>query len=408
MNTRTIFYSIFLIAVIATAIYGFSSAYQKNQLTGDASFSHIDSCLYVTNEMDKSECLQRTVSGLLEKHTAGEIVEYTVATTTAQTVRNQCHPIAHIIGAKTYDKYQSIEDTLSECSGLCRSGCVHGAIGAGLAGDESHGMDMAHMDAANLSENAAHYCDMGKDVCHGVGHVAYLATFEENSALTMCDTFTTDPTKREACYQGVFMERAGNFRNMVFPSEQDRVPPTVSGDYTYPCSSIEPQYRHACYIFLNAYQEPLFLEDEISTPEQKLSKAREACESLTGFDRNYCFSGIGTFSPNFGFYDSTSVEIHNLCNQFELIDDRTSCNLGVLSQFHFAELQGVYNYCEGIDESERRKNCQNAAFEIMETKFDTATPENVCGSNENCLSDYSIFLENKSDLEHYNLGFPKQ
>lgn len=365
----------------------------------------LDTCLSNTSP---SSCLRTAVASLLDQYTPDEILRYVTGPDTSEAVRNRCHPIGHMIGTAAYERLGSVEAALPQCNNLCRSACTHGVIGAGMLTEQgvSYEEDIAHAEEDELFALAGKYCALSDSACHAVGHVAYLATLDDVRAVGICDT-AEGSVQRQACYEGVFMERAGNFKNLLFPSEEMRVPPTVAGDYTYPCSSLPSEYRHACYLFLTAYQEPLFAADGIRAEADKLAKARSVCGSLEAKDRASCFSGIGTFSPAFGYASIVPDDIQPLCDSLSTLADRSACTLGVLPQFYYIELRGLYGYCEGINEEVRRSLCYDAAFQLVESKLGTRDDKaRVCASYEACAMRYESYKTRRASLPEYTLGLP--
>lgn len=353
-------------------------------------------------------CLNDSIEKLLRSYSVGDIMTYITATTTASTVVNSCHPIGHIVGENSYKKYGSIEQALSQCTSACRSACTHGVIGAGVLaqmGEIYSEDDVAHMGTAELKKIGTSYCKNSDSTCHAIGHVAYIAAGEDMPALGVCDTVASSTLRREACYQGVFMERSGAFLNVLFATEEEKQPETRSGDYTYPCSALPQQYRNACYLFLSAYQKPLFIADGIDTPAARLEKAIQACESLTAHDRADCFTGIGISSDLFGYLNADAAALESLCDQLTESSDRTACTLGVVPRFLYAAQSEMYGYCEAIKEEERRNICYQGAFKWLEVKSHAKNdPELICGNNAICLKRYEIFTQTRSTVPDYRFG----
>jgi hypothetical protein len=355
-----------------------------------------------------ARCLEKTLEHLLNALDVPKVLAAIAATSSPAIVQDQCHPIGHIIGEMAYKKYGSVEEALSKCTSTCRSACTHGVIGAGVLaqlGEQYSEEDVAHALAGGIETIGKKYCDAGTPLCHGMGHVAYIATDRNDErARAICDAIAEKPIAREVCYQGLFMERAGTFINLLFPSATGTRPQIRSGDYAYPCT-LEPQRsRHACFLFLNAYQEPLFTLDGLETPQQKLDAARALCESLAARDRADCFEGIGTSAALFGFREVSNGTIQELCESLSTLKDRSACVLGILPQFFYQDLRGLFEYCADISEEPRKQLCFDASFLFLSNGRLEAGMPAACATNAACLDQYNRYLRDRSKKPDYRFG----
>lgn len=392
-------------------LLSYTTHYLRGTATGvDAeTIQRIDACLMSSPDPTfKSRCLQNALSLLLTTHTPAQLLATITASTTPSQIRDQCHPIAHLLGAETYEKYNSVEAALSQCTNDCRYGCTHGVISAGvlaeLGADYSED-DIAHADTAELRALGAGYCASGQSTCHAMGHVGYIATGDTATALQLCDDIGTNLFTRESCYEGTFMERAGNFLNTVLPSGIGKRPETKGSDYTFPCSSLAPRYRHACFLFLPGYQGSLFQADAINTPALKLDKETAVCTSLNSRDRASCFEGVGASSITFGFDNARDTSLTKLCSSLPSKEDTYACTLGVLSQFLFTEKENMLQYCASITEQGARTLCYNASFQWNEVREGAhISAETLCGSSGTCLDQYRWYSEHMGSLPMYRFG----
>ncbi len=370
-----------------------------------AGLESIDRCTF--DDHADPQCLRAAVEALLARYSAVDVMDYVTASTSPVNVTNQCHPIGHIVGELTYKKTGSIEQALSLCSPTCRSACTHGAIGAGILSemDASYSEeDIAHAGENELESYAATYCAQRSSICHAIGHVAYIATSDEASAVKICDV-ARDSFFRESCYQGVFMERSGSYRDSLFPAGDLPQPKIKSGDYTYPCTSVGEQYRHACFIFLNAYQKPLFAADGITDPSAQLEKAASTCEALPARDRAFCFEGIGTARTLFRYPDLHSPRIQEFCANLESPADRDACTLGLVPQFQYDELRGLMQFCDAIPEADRREICYDAAYlSVQDRRTTDQDIGRMCGDDAACTDRYAQFMKKRSSIPDYRFG----
>lgn len=396
-----------LLIIVACVAYGLPRLYTTPSL------SDITACYELHDTAPVFACVRSHVERLLETHTATELLRYVTSADTMAAMSNvpryQCHPIGHIIGELVYRKYGTIEESLNQCSSSCRSACTHGVMGAGVLaelGQVYSDDDIAHADKERLQEIGAPYCKINGAVCHGVGHLAFITTEDELEAVGVCDNIASG-WNRESCYQGVFMERAGNYVNTLFPGVRERPPRRSADDYTHPCTSVPQEYRHACFLFLADFQEPLLREDGIVAPESKLIKAGEVCDTLTGTDRANCYEGIGASGYSFGFNSLRTSDIQPLCDRFANEVDRSACTLGVVPQFLYLDSRGQYSYCESVGDEARRGLCYNAAFQWIEHKYGfTDDIARMCGAYEPCRARYDSFMRDRASIPDYRFGLP--
>lgn len=352
-----------------------------------------------------TRCLRSTIGKLLTNHSTKELMSYISSETTPINVLGNCHSIGHIIGELTFKKYGSLETALSQCNSNCRSSCTHGAIGAGVLdemGESYDGEDIAHADKEALKKLAIPYCKRNNPTCHAIGHLASIITDSDAAALAICDAVATG-SYLDSCYQGVFMESAGSFVNMLFPSASSGATASSSTRKTPSCAELPERYHHACFLLLNESREPLYAADGTVSPEEKFLRATRECESLSGNDRAYCLYGIGASSRLLGFGDLyASDAVQSICDRYTTESDRNACTLGVITRFLYFDFRGVGAYCENIHEEARRGLCYNSTFQWAEQMFRVPEdPVRMCGTHQSCLTRYNTYLQVKSTLLDY-------
>jgi hypothetical protein len=402
---KTLLLGTFL-CIVLVAIFGMTLANkQKSRLT----LSALGGCFSQANDATfKPRCLDNVITILLKDHSTAELMSYITATTSAPLLQSQCHPVGHMIGELTYEKYGSMEAALAQCRNNCRFSCVHGVIGAGVLdemGVAYPDQDVAHSNLDELTKIGTGYCKKNHAVCHAVGHIAYIASKSDtNPSLHICDTVSGDAAYREACYQGVFMERAGTFINVLFPLSTSTKPEIQKNDYTFPCTSLASKYRHACFIFLNAYQEPLFQADKLTSAQARLAMAVRVCETLSVRNRALCFEGIGTSASLFGVRSLQAQDVQKFCDSFSTFADRAACTLGILPQFYYQDLRGLLAYCKDIKEDERKSICFYAAFQFSEYQLRSAGAPSWCREDKECADRFTVFERVRTKIPNYRFG----
>lgn len=335
---------------------------------------------------------------------------YVSATTSATVLQVNCHAIGHVIGEKSYRNFGTIEAALAQCNSSCRNACTHGVIGAGVMnemGKQYSEEDIAHAGRKQLDIYAKQYCansDSSNSTCHAIGHLAYIATSDDESALGICDRAATG-LHLQSCFQGVFMERAASFANVLFVGTSKPAPEVRKDDYTYPCMDLAERYRNACFVLLPSFQAYITEAEGLKTPAQRLQKSVEACESLPRKNRSDCFEGIGVSSATLGASDLYAPETELFCDQFSGEEDRYSCIVGLLTRFAYADFRGIQYYCEHLDQEGMRALCYNASFQWIEGRFHfDYDPARMCTEYRTCLDRYVEFNEIRDELPDYRFG----
>ena len=345
-----------------------------------------------------SACLHETIPQLLSYMSTKTLQAYTVAESTPAPIRDRCHAIGHIIGQENFKKAGALEIALSACSNACRAACLHGTLGAGVLaelGEEYPDEDIAHADIATIEEIGSKYCASSAGLCHGIGHILYLVKGEDPQGIATCARVSSGYA-REACYQGVYMERAGEMTGWTDAlSPFQSATGTVTASTFFPCESAPMRYSHACFHFASAYA-------ATDDSAQRKDTAREQCTALSGERRAFCFEGYGLQSFSYGTRLDDAPALHALCDELPLFEDRTSCTIGIIPLFPFLK-DDPLPYCSGIEEKNRRAICYYNVFQFVGQLFEESLLAR-CGENPVCAENYRTFREIKSDLPDYRFG----
>src|SRR5262249_38891516 len=145
---------------------------------------------------------------LLEGRTPEELM-LEASTSTVPAKFGSCHSVGHIIGDETYKKYRDVEGSMVRCGSTCSNACIHGVMGAAVTDilGTQYDEDIAHADLGEIKSIGGKYCYQ-TSLCHGIGHILYIATDDFTSALEGCDS-VSEHQSREVCHQGVFMQGLG-------------------------------------------------------------------------------------------------------------------------------------------------------------------------------------------------------
>ncbi len=302
-----------------------------------------------------ASCLTSTLHDLLPAHSAAEILAYASASTSARALASNCHSIGHIIGESLARQEGSIESALAACSPICGSGCLHGVIAEsmssapGLAATE----DLVHADDEIIRGAGSKYCDASGQLCHGIGHVLFLATSDVSKSLSVCEKMASG-TRRDSCFRGVFMESFGSDLSVKFHEPSVH---TDANDYLYPCSTYAAPYQRACFAFLTGLH---LNETSAVSPEYIREEGARACGTLSGLARSYCFNGLGNDGAVIQENLEDYAQVERLCLGLSDRLDRVSCVSGMLEKY--------INYGKGIEagtlctkvSAEERNECLEA------------------------------------------------
>ena len=162
---------------------------------------------------------------------------------TVPVVREDCHPIAHKIGAGGLLKYEGdVGKAFAAGNGTCGSGYYHGLLQwklAGVKADKVAGVARTACESPEIKSNAFNYyqCD------HGLGHGLMLYTaYDLPQALDFCHQLVTEFDK-VACSGGVFMENQSSSFGL-------RTKWLSTKNLLYPCNSKLVQRRDKLYCYL--------------------------------------------------------------------------------------------------------------------------------------------------------------
>ncbi len=353
-------------------------------------------------------CVRNEMPSILNSASASEVLDYVTASTTPHVVFKNCHGITHSVGEALYARTGSVEKGLSECTEQCLGGCMHGVIESAVEeefGDAAEAEDVAHAGDA-LFKSGSKYCAVA-DLCHGIGHVMYKNFQTYEKSLAACDS-VSDAMSNQRCYEGVFMEGLGGESSFGFP-QAPNIEQNSTDDYAYPCNAQPSTARLACFLYLPAFQDALFLDQNIFASDEKLRIQRDVCGEFEGVDRNGCFLGMAAGATLRVFKrDFTSASF--ICEVFDTESDRTSCSIGLVMNWVASYLEPrVINYCAAIPETSRRDACFLITFELLSREGE-GRAERACAESKDprsCTDMLSAFnVQSAIRLEKTLFGRP--
>ncbi|HYJ80294.1 MAG TPA: hypothetical protein VEW03_11855 [Longimicrobiaceae bacterium] len=229
----------------------------------------------------RRNCVERALGALIEPAGIGQamaVLDRIAARDGA--MLNESHGLAHGLGIAAYRTPETVAQTFAACPPTQISGCYHGVV-------QGYFLDVARREGQIGTAEMNALCEPHRpsvllffQCTHGMGHgvMAVLANHVPAS-LELCD-LVTDPSARDSCYGGVFMENivaathpehtaqshaevggvaTGHGADGEHAGHTDAAPHAAAAprepwkqldtdDPLYPCTVVEHKYRNQCYL----------------------------------------------------------------------------------------------------------------------------------------------------------------
>ncbi len=242
------------------------------------------------------------------------------------------HELAHVIGRQLAKDYGYSGETFMRCPRDYYYGCQHGFFEIVLANSDSP-VDAAQSVCESAPPDQRFFC------YHGVGHGFMMSyAYDLDDVIARCDELPTTDFKRQACWQGMFMENINSFlrneqRDGVFDAK----------DPLLPCSRLGLEYQWECY-----YNHASYL---LRMHDHDVAKAAAECLAADPSTRPACTRGIGQLVGNLGWqkiilgdalFDEAKVVERGveMCETFPA-DERKNCVTGMI--------ENLLNYDQEVD-----------------------------------------------------------
>ena len=184
------------------------------------------------------------------------------------------HLLAHVIGRSISKNFGSTGENFMRCPSDFNNGCFHGFFEDTLVK-----VDDPAAVAESICESMPAYLPIKeKSYCyHGAGHVFMMNEAHHlDRAIELC--VSLPESWPESCWQGVFMENAGE-REWELKKKNFREDAPL-----YPCTHVEDQFKSECYINHHGYL--------IRHYSKSWDKLVEVCMGAGNFTR-HCIGGLG-------------------------------------------------------------------------------------------------------------------
>ena len=232
-------------------------------------------------------------------------------------VRSQCHPLVHIIGQATAQKYDKPLEAYLEGDPFCWSGFYHGVMEALIAKIGRKNI-VAKLDTicTDIPGRASYSFDYYNCV-HGLGHGLMEVTGDELfEALEMCNGLTGH-WEQESCWGGVFME------NIIIDGKNHVTKYLKPSDPVYPCNAVDERYKERCYVMQTSYM--------MKTTGSNFVKIFEICKGVDANYVNTCYESLGRDAS--GSTTSDNTRTNAICLLGQGSDQQLHCVIGAVKDF---------------------------------------------------------------------------
>ncbi len=342
------------------------------------------------------DCIKKTAWIILDSTSTKDFMDFLTSSGAPVVIQNNCHAIAHVIGAMTFDRSTGMESALATCSNTCGAGCIHGVIGAAVLrdlGEPYSSENIEHASIATIEKIWERYCKNGNPMCHAVGHILYISTQSFTGATQSCENISTGE-HRESCYNWVFMQGAGGESEWLFSDPQS--PQKLVDDLSYPCSLVQDDQLHACFHYLPLVQSQLFKLKNLHDSQVRDHMANQVCEKFPMPGRADCFEWIWFFADNTVFAGEDQRDIDIRCERLQSLSDRMACTRGVVWNYMYRfEYSPLIAYCEKITEISRKGACYDTMFDAILDGENPKDPKDICRDygSPSCLSEYARYMQ---------------
>lgn len=236
---------------------------------------------------------------------------------TSPYIKSQCHPLSHVIGRASAEKYASVGDAFAAGDSFCWSGYHHGVmesviakIGKSKLPTEMDGICASLRDARRYSFD--HY-----NCVHGLGHgVMAITQTELFESLTLCDNLQ-DMWERQSCWSGVFMENVivdgtNHFTKYLKPTEP-----------LYPCNAVGEEYKQTCYLMQTSYMLKVLNGD--------FKKVFALCANADEGHVETCYQSLGRDASGRSVSDIQQTKA--TCDLGSNFSQRSNCIIGAVKDF---------------------------------------------------------------------------
>lgn len=284
-----------------------------------------------------ANCLQEAFYQelVVRSGTKAAFQELRVAYASDPSVRSQCHPLTHVIGRTSAEKFQTVSAAYAEGDEFCWSGYYHGVMEAMLIRLGDDAVSKLNDICADIRRDKPFSFDHYNCV-HGLGHGVMLINGHELfKSLENCDQLS-DNWERQSCYGGVYME------NIMASINPDHTTKYVLADQPlYPCTDVAEKYKQQCYSMQTSHALTVLKGD--------FKQVFTLCGSIEPSYKATCYQSLGRDASGQSVSDQTKTrETCMLGSNFEA---QSNCVSGAVKDFisyHHSDTQ-ANALCESLE-----------------------------------------------------------
>lgn len=235
-----------------------------------------------------------------------------------ESVRSNCHPLAHVIGRVAGLKFATVSAAYAEGDEFCWSGYYHGVMEAILSKmkPEDVGGKLNEI-CADLRDSKMYSFDHYNCV-HGLGHGVMLITGHELfDSLRTCDNLA-DSWERESCYGGVYMENI-----MASTNPNHRTSYINNNQPLYPCTAVAEKYKQQCYLMQTSHA--------LTVVGGDFAQVFSLCGGIEAIYQATCYQSLGRDAS--GRSISNAATTHTTCLLGPNTAAVTNCMVGAVKDF---------------------------------------------------------------------------
>ncbi len=261
-------------------------------------------------------------------------------------VMAQCHPLTHVIGRVTTEKYKEVNEAFKHGDPFCWSGYYHGVMEKIIEKIGITKIAGSLDNICSLIPGKEKYSFDYYNCVHGLGHgIMAINQNELFQSLKMCDNLS-GIWEQNSCYGGVYME------NVILDDKGESTKYLKPDDPMYPCNAVEEKYKSQCYLMQTSYALKVLGGD--------FSKVFGVCR---GADLNYratCWQSLGRDASGRTSSNAEATKAH--CYKGETSEERANCITGAVKDFisYFHSDIEAKQFCEILSE-DLKQNCLDTA-----------------------------------------------
>lgn len=350
-NSKLIILLIILLLVILGVVIWATPLSKQFNSADKASLAKLeDAC--PDNKSEDFDCISNYFKDITKTHgpqaSMGQLRE---SYETVNSVKTFCHPITHVIGRTSAEKYNTVQDAYAHGDNFCWSGYYHGVMEQVVSDMGKDGVIEQADEICEGSISADRYSFFHYNCVHGLGHGFMLITDNELfESLVLCDSLNGE-WEKSSCHGGVFME---NIMSHTHSNIGHHTKYLKNDDPLYPCTAVDDKYKATCHMMQTSHA--------LDVLNQDFSAVFALCDGIEEQYRSSCYRSLGRDAS--GSTVSDIDKTRELCMLGTNDLARQHCVTGAVKDFisfHHNDTEAKA-FCDSL-ENNLRSNCHETATE---------------------------------------------